>query len=38
MGRTMVMATHSREVIGVADRIVGVTAGGVSPLDSGEAP
>jgi putative ABC transport system ATP-binding protein len=37
-GRTMVMATHSREVVGVADRIVGVTAGRVRSLGSGEAP
>lgn len=37
-GRTMVMATHSREVVGVADRIVGVTAGRVRSLGSGEMP
>jgi putative ABC transport system ATP-binding protein len=35
-GKTMVMVTHSREVIGLADRIVTLRDGGLVEIDPGE--
>ncbi len=34
-GKTMVMATHSREVVGVADRILAIAAGRLVERDGG---
>ncbi len=37
-GRTLFMATHSREVIGVADRIITIEHGGLVELERAESP
>jgi putative ABC transport system ATP-binding protein len=37
-GTTLIMATHSPEVIGLADRVLTIRDGRLAPLDPAEAP